>query len=107
MDLQSKKKCVIFYYITCDYITCEFVKKEEHLIYKFNELQTNHTHTHTHKKKKNQYITTKYVKQSIIHLIDIALTKQQISLINLGLNFVPTHTKKLLWKLLQQRDQWH
>ena len=42
----------------------EFVKKEEHLICKFNELQT------TSSKINNQQITTAYVKPSIINLTE-------------------------------------
>ena len=40
----------------------EFVKKKEHLICKFNELQT------TSSKRNNQQITTTYVKPSITNL---------------------------------------
>ena len=65
----------------------EFVKKKEHLISKFNELQT------TPSKRNNQQITTTYVKPSIINLTDIALTDHQISLLNLGPKFVPTEKK--------------
>ena len=61
----------------------EFVKKEEHLYYKFNELQT------ISRKRKKQQVTTKYVKLSIIKLTDIALTDHQKSLLNLGPRFVP------------------
>ena len=39
----------------------EFVKKKEHLICKFNELQT------TLNKRNNQQIATRYVKPSIIN----------------------------------------
>ena len=65
----------------------EFVKKKEHLIYKFNELQT------TSSKRNNQQITTAYVKPSIINLTDIALIDHQISLLNLGAKFVPTEKR--------------
>ena len=65
----------------------EFVKKKEHLICKFNELQT------TPSKRNNQQITTTYVKPSIINLTDIALTDHQTSLLNLGPEFVPTEKK--------------
>ena len=46
----------------------QFVKKKEHLICKFNELQT------TSSKRNNQQITTTYIKPSIINLTDVALT---------------------------------
>ena len=65
----------------------EFVKKKEHLICKFNELQT------TPSKRNNQQITTTYLKPSIINLTDIALTDHQTSLSNLGPKFVPTEKK--------------
>ena len=45
-------------------VSNEFVKKEEHLICKFNELQT------TSSKINNQQITTAYVKPSIINLTE-------------------------------------
>ena len=77
----------------------EFVKKKEHLICKFNELQT------TPSKRNNQQITTTYVKPSIINLTDIAVTDHQTFLLNLGPKFVPTEKKNLLWKSLQQRNQ--
>ena len=78
-----------------------FIKKKEDLIYKFNQLQTKPSKT------KNQQITTKYVKLSIINLTDIALTFHQTSLLNLAQKFVPTQREYLLWKLLQQQNQWH
>ena len=65
----------------------EFFKKKEHLICKFNELQT------TPSKRNNQQITTTYVKPSIINLTNIALTDHQTSLLNLGPRFVPTEKK--------------
>ena len=65
----------------------EFVMKKEHLICKFNELQT------IPSKRNNQEITTTYVKPSIINLTDIALTDHQTSLLNLGPKFVPTEKK--------------
>ena len=65
----------------------EFVKKKEHLICKFDELQT------TSSKKNNQQITTTYVKPSIINITDIALTDHQISLLDLGPKFVPTEKR--------------
>ena len=61
----------------------EFVKKKEHLICKFKELQT------TSRKRNNQQITTTYAKPSIINLTGIALTDHQRSL----LNFVPTEKR--------------
>ena len=63
------------------------VKKKEHLICKFNELQT------TPSKRNNQPITTTYVKPRIIKLTDIALTDHQTSLLNVGSKFVPTEKK--------------
>ena len=71
----------------------EFVKKKEHVICKFNELQR------TSSKRNNQQITTTYVKPSIINLTDIAFTDHQTSLLNLGPKFVPTE-KRIPWKLL-------
>ena len=65
----------------------EFVKKKEHLICKFNELQR------TSSKRNNQQITDTYVKPSTINLTDIALTDQQTSLLNLGPKFVPTEKR--------------
>ena len=65
----------------------EFVKRKEHLIRKFNELQT------TSSKRNNQQITTTYVKPSIINLTDVALTDHQISLLNLGPKFVPAEKR--------------
>ena len=65
----------------------EFVKKKEHLICKFNEIQT------TLSKRNNQQITTKYVKPSIINLSDVALTDHQTSLLNLGPKFVPAEMR--------------
>ena len=65
----------------------EFVKKKEHLICKFNEIQT------TWSKRDNQQITTKYVKPSIINLSDVALTDHQTSLLNLGPKFVPAEMR--------------
>ena len=65
----------------------EFVKKKEHRICKFNELQT------TSSKRNNQQITTTYVKPSIINLTDIALTDHQTSLLNLRSTFVPTEKR--------------
>ena len=70
----------------------EFVKKKEHLIRKFNELQT------TSGKRNNQQITTTYVKLSIINLTDIALTDHQTSLLNLGPKCVATEMR------IQQRN---
>ena len=64
----------------------EFVKKEEHLIYEFNELQTTSS-------KRNRQIATKYVKQSIIHVTDIALTDHYTPFLNLGPNFVSTQKR--------------
>ena len=61
----------------------EFVKKKEHLICKFSELQA------TPIKRNNQQITTIYVKPSIINFTDVALTDHQTSLLNLGPKFVP------------------
>ena len=61
----------------------EFVKKKEHLICKFSELQA------TPIKRNNQQITTIYVKPSIINFTDVALTDYQTSLLNLGPKFVP------------------
>ena len=61
----------------------EFVKKKEHLIYKFSEPQA------TPIKRNNQQITTIYVKPSIINFTDVALTDHQTSLLNLGPKFVP------------------
>ena len=61
----------------------EFVKKQGHLYYKFNELQT------TSRKRKNQQVTIKYVEPNIINLTDIALTDHQKSLLNLGPSFAP------------------
>ena len=63
------------------------MKKKEHLICKFNELQT------TSSKRKNQQITTTHVKSRIINLTDIALTDHQASLLNLGPKFVPTEKR--------------
>ena len=65
----------------------EFVKRKEHLIRKFNELQT------TSSKRNNQQITTTYVKPSIINLTDVALTDHQTSLLNLGPKFVPAEKR--------------
>ena len=65
----------------------EFVKKKEHLICKFKELQT------TSRKRNNQQITTTYAKPSIINLTGIALTDHQRSLLNLGPKFVPTEKR--------------
>ena len=62
----------------------DFVKKNDHLICKFNEIQR------ASSKRNNQQITTTYVKPSIINLTDIALTDYQTSLLNLGPKFVPT-----------------
>ena len=42
----------------------KFIKKKEHLIYKFNEFQTRSS------KRNNQQITTTYVKPSIINLTE-------------------------------------
>ena len=61
----------------------EFVKKKEHLICKFSELQA------TPIKRNSQQITTIYVKPSIINFTDVALTDHQTSLLNLGPKFVP------------------
>ena len=61
----------------------EFVKKKEHLICKFSELQA------TPIKRNYQQITTIYVKPSIINFTDVALTDHQTSLLNLGPKFVP------------------
>ena len=69
----------------------EFVKEKEHLICKFNELQT------TSSKRNKQQIATTYVKTSIINLTDIVLTNHQTSLLNLGPKFVPTE-KKITFK---------
>ena len=65
----------------------EFAKKKEHLICKFNELQT------TSSKRSSQQIATTYVKPSIINLNGIALTEHQTSLLNLGPKFVPTEKR--------------
>ena len=65
----------------------EFVKKKEHLICKFSELQA------TPIKRNNQQITTIYVKPSIINFTDVALTDHQTSLLNLGPKFVPAEMR--------------
>ena len=65
----------------------EFVNKKEHLICKFNELQT------TPSKRNNQKGTTTYVKPSIINLTGIEITDHQTFLINLGQKFVPAEKR--------------
>ena len=83
----SEKHYLLIQSVTEKLREYEFVKKKEHLICKFNELQT------TPSKRNNQQITTTYVKPSIINLTDIALTDHQTSLLNLGPKFVPTEKK--------------
>ena len=65
----------------------EFTKKKNHLINKFEKLKNS-----TEKKGKQK--TTSYIKQAVINLTDIELTEEQMSLLNLGPNFVPA-TKRI------------
>ena len=65
----------------------EFTKKKNHLINKFKKLKNS-----TEKKGKQK--TTSYIKQAVINLTDIELTEEQMSLLNLGPNFVPA-TKRI------------
>ena len=65
----------------------EFTKKKNHLINKFEKLKNS-----TEKKGKQK--TTSYIKQAVINLTDTELTEEQMSLLNLGPNFVPA-TKRI------------
>ena len=67
----SEEHCLLIQSVTQKSREYEFVKKKEHLICKFNELQT------TPSKRNNQQITTTYVKPSIINVTDIALPEHQ------------------------------
>ena len=65
----------------------KFTEKKNHLINKFEKLKNS-----TEKKGKQK--TTSYIKQAVINLTDIELTEEQMSLLNLGPNFVPA-TKRI------------
>ena len=60
----SEERYLLIQSVTEKFREKEFVKKEEHLICKFNEFQT------TSSKINNQQITTTYVKPSIINLTE-------------------------------------
>ena len=65
----------------------EFTKKKNHLINKFEKLKNS-----TEKKGKQK--TTSYIKQAVINLTDTEITEEQMSLPNLGPNFVAA-TKRI------------
>ena len=65
----------------------EFIKKKNHLINKFEKLKNSSG-------KKGKEKIASYIEQSVINVTDTELTKEQKSLLNLGLNFVPA-TKRI------------
>ena len=65
----------------------EFTNKKNHLINEIEKLKNS-----TEKKGKQK--TTSYIKQAVIKLTYTKLTEEQMSLLNLGPNFVPA-TKRI------------